>query len=90
MSDFRESQNLAHPNKTNILMSAIIVILILILTLQIWMMYGALNNALEDNHEFAWATFIGSICLFIAGLILLRYLPEPRKKDVKNTESKYE
>ncbi|MGM5629451.1 hypothetical protein O2K51_01010 [Apibacter raozihei] len=90
MSDFREAQNTAHPNKTNILMSAIIVTLILILTLQIWMMYGALNNALDDNHGFAIATFIGSLFLFIAGLFLLKYLPEPRRKREQNPNNKYE
>lgn len=80
MSDFRESQNSAHPNKTNVLMSAIIIMLILIVTLQICMMYGTLNNALSGNNKFAWATFAGSAVLFIAGAFLLKYLPDSKKK----------
>lgn len=90
MSNFREAQNTAHPSKTNILMSAIIIILILILSIQIWLMYGALNNALDDNQPFAWATFGGSLFLFISALFLLKYLPDARKIEAKDSENKYE
>lgn len=81
MSDFREAQNAAHPNKTNTLLSAIIVIMILIVGIQIWLLYGALNNALIDNNEFALATFGGSLVLFIGALYLLKYLPDARNKE---------
>lgn len=80
MSDFRESQNRAHPNKTNTLMSGIIVILICILGIQVWLLYSALNNALEDNRGIAVAAFVGSLLLFLVNLMLLKYLPEPRGK----------
>ncbi|MCO6564505.1 MAG: hypothetical protein J6581_03565 [Apibacter sp.] len=90
MNNFREVQNSANSNKINSLMSAIIVILILILTLQIWMMYGALNNALDDNQAFAWATFGGSVFLFFSAVFLLRYLPEPPKNLKKDPNNKYE
>jgi len=80
MSNFRESQNEAHPNKTNILMSGILVLLILILSLQIWFLYGTLNNALEENFSFALASFIGSLVLFFVNLYLIRFLPNPRRK----------
>jgi len=80
MSDFRASQNRAHPNKTNTLMSGIIVILICILGIQVWLLYSALNNALEDNRGIAVAAFIGSLVLFLVNLMLLKYLPEPRGK----------
>ncbi|GJM31406.1 MAG: hypothetical protein DHS20C18_04070 [Saprospiraceae bacterium] len=79
MSDFRTSQNEAHPNKTNTLMTGIILMLILFVTIQIWFLYGALNNALEDNFFFAVITFIGSFLFALASFWLLRYLPEPLK-----------
>ncbi|UGU14620.1 hypothetical protein LS482_13030 [Sinomicrobium kalidii] len=80
MSDFRRSQNEAHPNKTNTLMTAIIVLLILFVGIQIWFLFGALNNALQGNIYFAVTTFIGSFLLALASLWLLRYLPDPLKK----------
>ena len=80
MTDFRESQNRAHPNKTNTLMSGIIVMLICIVGIQVWLLYSALNNALEDNFNIAVASFAGSVLLFIVCLFLLRYLPDPRGK----------
>ncbi|MCC5932434.1 MAG: hypothetical protein JJU28_24530 [Cyclobacteriaceae bacterium] len=78
MSDFRYSQNEAHPNKTNTLMTGIIVLLICLVTIQIWLLYSALNNALEENFGIALATFFGSLVLALVSFWLLRYLPEPR------------
>jgi len=80
MSDFRESQNRAHPNKTNTLMSGIVVMLISIVGIQVWLLYSALNNALEDNLNIAIASFVGSVLLFVVSLFLLKYLPGPRGK----------
>jgi len=77
MSDFRTSQNEAHPNKTNTLMTSIILMLILFVSIQIWFLFGALNNALQDNFYFALTTFIGSFALAIASFWMLRYLPYP-------------
>jgi hypothetical protein len=79
MSDFRTSQNEAHPNKTNSLMTGIIVLLILFVSIQIWFLYGALNNALQDNLYFAITTFIGSLLLAAASFWVLHYLPDPLK-----------
>lgn len=91
MSDFREVQNEAHPNKTNTLMGGIIMLLIGILGIQIWLLYSALNNALEDNRGIAVAAFAGSTLLFIMSLWLLRYVPLPRRSVRKNTQqSKYQ
>ena len=50
MGDFRDAQNQAHPNKTNTLMVGILFLLISILGIQIWLLYSALNNALEDSR----------------------------------------
>lgn len=80
MTDFRESQNRAHPNKTNTLMSGIILILISIVGIQVWLLYSALNNALEDNLNIAVASFAGSALLFVVSMFLLKYLPDPRGK----------
>ncbi|MGK7392497.1 MAG: DUF6755 family protein [Candidatus Cyclobacteriaceae bacterium M2_1C_046] len=77
MSDFRKSQNEAHPNKTNTIMTGIILMLILFVSMQIWFLFGALNNALQDNLYFALTTFIGSLILAIASFWLLKYLPDP-------------
>lgn len=77
MSDFRESQNKAHPKKTNSLITAIIVLLILFVGIQIWFLFGALNNALQDNVYFALTTFMGSLLLALASFWLLRFLPDP-------------
>jgi uncharacterized membrane protein len=83
MSNFRDAQNQAHPNKTNTLMLGIIMIMIGILGIQIWLLYSALNNALDDNLGIAIATFIGSLVLFLVGLLVIRYLPDPRGRNGK-------
>lgn len=83
MSNFRQSQNEAHPNKTNTLMTGIIFLLILFVTIQIWFLFGALNNALQENLSFAITTAVGSLIFAFASFWLLRYLPDPIKKSNK-------
>ena len=90
MGDFREAQNQAHPNKTNTLMVGILFLLIMILGIQIWLLYSALNNALDDNLDIAVASFIGSSVLFVSALWLLRYVPQARGFVRKKSESKYQ
>ncbi|MDN3670759.1 hypothetical protein QWY93_15655 [Echinicola jeungdonensis] len=77
MSDFRTSQNKAHPNKINTLMTGIIFLLILFISIQIWLLYSALNNALNAKFGIAVATFIGSLSLSCLSFWLLRFLPDP-------------
>ena len=89
MSEYRETQNSTHPDKTNILMSTIVVMLILIVTLQLWIMYGALNSPEDSSQVFVWAAFGGSLLLFIAGLWLLKYLPERKTKEAEDTDNPY-
>ncbi len=84
MSDFRTSQNEAHPNKTNTIMTGIILLQILFVSIQIWFLFGALNNALEGNLFFAITTFIGSLLMALASFWVLQYLPEPLKKKPNN------
>ncbi|ELR71688.1 hypothetical protein C900_02273 [Fulvivirga imtechensis AK7] len=81
MSDYRRSQNEAHPNKTNTLMTGIILLLILFVSIQIWFLFGALNNALRENLAFAITTFVGSFILALASFWVLRYLPDPIRSE---------
>lgn len=76
MSAFRTSQNQANPNKLNNLLSTLIFILILNVTIQIWLLYASLNNALENNREILIPAFIASLLLFLIGLGWLYYLPK--------------
>lgn len=78
MSTFRNAQNQAHPNKTNTLMLAIVVLLILNVTIQIWLLYTALNNALEHNTQIAVPALAGSFVIFLINCGLLYYLPKKR------------
>ncbi|MEN6454409.1 MAG: DUF6755 family protein [Prolixibacteraceae bacterium] len=83
MPDFRFSQNQANPAKTNIIMAGIIFILIINVSVQIWLLFGALNNALQDNLFFAIATFTGSVVLALFSFWILRFLPDPLKSESK-------
>lgn len=90
MSDFREAQNQAHPNKTSTLILGIILVLIGNMSIQIWLLYSALNNALEEHSGLAIAAFIFSLILFFVNLWLLKFLPEARvirkKREVPEAE----
>lgn len=83
MSNFKEAQNKAHPNKSNTLMSALIVILILNIGIQIWLLYTGLNNALGDNRDIALPAFIASFILFLIGFFWLYFLPMGDRKKAK-------
>jgi membrane protein YdbS with pleckstrin-like domain len=79
MSTFRRAQSQAHPNKTSTLMLAIIVLLILNVTIQVWLLYSGLNNALEHNKGIALPAFVGSLVIFFINCGLLYYLPRSRR-----------
>lgn len=84
MSNFREAQNQAHPNKTSTLMVALIVVLILNVSIQIWLLYTALNNALDENIDIAFPAFLASLGLFLIGFGWLYFMPGIiRNKKVK-------
>ncbi|MGL2988364.1 DUF6755 family protein [Flavobacterium sp. RSSA_27] len=80
MSTFRTSQNQANPNKLNNILSTLIFILILNVTIQIWLLYAALNNALENNREILIPAFVASLILFLIGFGWLYYLPSGNKQ----------
>lgn len=75
MSNFRRSQNQSNPNKLNAILSTVIFILILNVTIQIWLLYASLNNALDNNKEILVPAFVASLALFFIGLGLMYYLP---------------
>ena len=76
MSTFRKSQNAANPNKIDNLLTTLVFILILNVSLQIWLLYTALNNALDNNKEILIPAFIASLVLFLIGFSWLYYLPK--------------
>ena len=80
MSTFRTRQNQANPNKLNNILSTLIFILILNVTIQIWLLYASLNNALENNREILIPAFIASLILFLIGFGWLYYLPSWNKQ----------
>lgn len=70
-------------------MTGIILLLILFVSIQIWFLFGALNNALRENFNFAITTFAGSVILAVASFWILRYLPDPiqsEKEELKEKE----
>jgi len=75
MSNFRTAQEQSHPQKKSMIMSALITVLLANLFIQIWLLYTALNNALEGHPEVAYSTFIASFVLFMASVIWLYFLP---------------
>ncbi|WP_298735683.1 DUF6755 family protein [uncultured Chitinophaga sp.] len=75
MSTFRNAQEKAHPNKTSTLTLAIIVIQVLLVTMQIWLLYSGLNNALEHNRGIAIPALVASFILFVVCCGLLYFLP---------------
>ncbi|MDF2190610.1 DUF6755 family protein [Paraflavitalea sp. CAU 1676] len=89
MSNFREAQSKAHPNKSNTLLSALICVLIFNIGMQIWLLYTALNNALGKHTRIAWPAFIGSLILFLIGFFWLYFIPMGKDKNQQPGKNKY-
>lgn len=83
MSTFREAQRQAHPTKTNTLLLGVMCVLILILSMQVWLLTVALNESLDGQNAVKWPAFWASLALFGAGAALLRYLPSPLRLPVR-------
>jgi len=86
MSTFREAQRQAHPTKTNTLLLGVMCVLILILSMQIWLLTVALNESLDGHNTVKWPAFWASLALFGAGAMLLRYLPSPLRLPAREVE----
>ena len=80
MSTFREGQQQAHPNKTSTLILALIIVLMANVSIQIWLLYTALYNALAQNADIAFPAFFASLFLFLIGFFWLYYLPRGAKR----------
>mgnify|MGYP003692495143 CR=1 FL=1 len=79
MSNFRKGKGKINPARMNAILSTFIVVLILSITLQIWLLYAALNNALDHNTEILIPAFLASLVLFLLGFGWLYYLPRNPK-----------
>lgn len=89
MSNFRQAQSKAHPNKSNTLISTLICVLILNTGIQIWLLYTALNNALGKHSSIALPAFFGSLALFLIGFFWLYFIPMGTEEKEEKTKNKY-
>ncbi|RYG05704.1 MAG: hypothetical protein EOO07_29805 [Chitinophagaceae bacterium] len=80
MSNFREAQNQAHPNKIGTLLLALTMVMMFNVAIQIWLLYTALNNALADDKDIAFPAFFASLFLFMIGFFWLYFLPGGKKQ----------
>ena len=77
MAATRQALSQAHPAKTNVLSVGLIYVLILIVSLQIWLLSASVNTSLGGHANIAWTAFYASLALFLAGAVALSYLPLP-------------
>ena len=77
MATPRQALSQAHPSKTNVLSVALISVLVLIISLQIWLLSASLNTSLGGHTNVAWPAFYASLALFLTSLVTLTYLPLP-------------
>lgn len=88
MSNFRKGQGNANPARVNTILSTLIVVMILNITLQIWLLYAALNNALDQNTEILVPAFLGSLAIFLIGFGWLYFLPgNPRRRKKQSIQN---
>lgn len=76
MRSFRDAQNQAHANKRSMILTVLIVVLVFNITLQVWLLYTTLNNALAENTDIALPAFIASFLVFMVGALWLYFLPK--------------
>lgn len=81
MSNFRTSQNSVNPNKISNILTTLIFILILNVSLQIWLLYTALNNALDNHKDILVPAFLASLVIFLIGFGWLYYLPKGNMRE---------
>lgn len=55
---------------------AIISIYILLVSIQMWLLFGTINKALDSEHlDFAFYSGMASVIIFLCTLFFLRYIP---------------
>lgn len=74
--------------RVNEMLVAIISIYILLVSIQMWLLFGTINMALDKEHiNFAWYSAIGSGVIFLCTIFFLRYVPDiPTGKTPKTAE----
>jgi hypothetical protein len=77
MAALRQALSQAHPARTNVLSIGLIHVLILIVSLQIWLLSASVNTSLGGHANIAWTAFYASMALFLAGAVAGSYLPLP-------------
>ncbi len=81
--------------RINEMLTLLICLYILIVTMQLWLLFGTINKALDQEHiAFAAYCAAGSAALFVCLLLLLRYVPliptgKILKGDEKDEEYEY-
>ena len=63
--------------RVNEMLVAIISIYILLVSIQMWLLFGTINKAL-DQEEIGFAAWsaVGSVVIFLCTLYFLRYVPD--------------
>ena len=74
--------------RVNEMLVAIISIYILLVSMQMWLLFGTINKALEKEHiGFATYSAIGSVVIFMCTIFFLRYVPDiPTGRPNKSNE----
>ncbi|MEG0925244.1 MULTISPECIES: DUF6755 family protein [Chryseobacterium] len=61
--------------RINEMLVTIISIYILLVSIQMWLLFGTINKALDQEHlDFAAYSAIGSVILFLIAIYFLRYV----------------
>jgi MFS transporter, NNP family, nitrate/nitrite transporter len=69
-----------HPvehKKLNTILAGIVVLLLGIVSLQIWLLTATLNTSLGGDRGIVWPAFYASLILFLGAVGLLKFLPSP-------------
>jgi len=73
--------------RVNEMLVAIISIYILLVSIQMWLLFGTINKALDKEHiHFAWYSAIGSVVIFLCAIFFLRYVPDIQTGKIHKTD----
>ena len=74
--------------RINEMLSFVIVLYVMFSSLQMWLLFGTINKALDKEHiDFAWYSAIGSVVIFLCTIFFLRYVPDIPTGQIKNSEA---